>query len=114
MAVQGLWAGPWLRDVAGLSREAAAVHLLVMALATMAGFLFWGNFATGLARRGVSDFSVFAAGMGGFLVLQLLVTVGLDVARLRCCGSASDCSAPPAACPMRSCRIAFRPRRPAA
>jgi predicted MFS family arabinose efflux permease len=76
MAIQGLWAGPWLRDVAGLSRDAAAVHLLVMALATMAGFLLWGNLAVWLARCGVSNLSVLAAGMGGFLVVQLLLAVG--------------------------------------
>ena len=76
MAIQGLWAGPWLRDVAGLSRDAAAAHLLVMALATMAGFLLWGNLAARLARRGVSGLTVLAAGMGGFVGVQVLLTVG--------------------------------------
>ena len=76
MAIQGLWAGPWLRDVAGLSRDAAAVHLLAMALATMAGFLLWGNLAAWLARRGISGLSVLAAGMGGFLAVQLLLALG--------------------------------------
>lgn len=77
MAVQGLWAGPWLRDVAGLAREAVAFYLLVMACATTFGFLFWGHFAARLARRGVSIFSVFVGGMGVFLVFQLLVTIGV-------------------------------------
>ena len=48
-----LWAGPWLRDVAGFGRDAVALHLLLMAVATTAGFLFWGNFATWSARRGI-------------------------------------------------------------
>lgn len=76
MAIQGLWAGPWLRDVAGLSRDAAAAHLLAMALATMAGFLLWGNLAARLARHGVSSFRVMAVGMGAFLGVQLLLALG--------------------------------------
>jgi MFS family permease len=76
MAIQGLWAGPWLRNVAGLSRDAAAAHLLIMALATMAGFLLWGNLAARLARRGVPGSRVLAAGMGGFLGVQLLLSLG--------------------------------------
>ncbi len=76
MAIQGLWAGPWLRDVAGLSRDAAAAHLLAMALATMTGFLLWGNLAAWLARRGISGLAVLAAGMGGFLGVQLLLALG--------------------------------------
>ena len=76
MAVQGLWAGPWLRDVAGLGRDAVAWHLLLMACATTTGFLFWGNFATWLSRRGISAFSLFIWGTGAFLLFQLLVTVG--------------------------------------
>jgi MFS family permease len=76
MAIQGLWAGPWLRDIAGLSRNAAAAHLLAMALATMAGFLLWGNLVAWLARRGVSGFGVLAAGMAAFLAVQLLLALG--------------------------------------
>jgi MFS family permease len=76
MAIQGLWAGPWLRDVAGLSRDAVAVHLLVMALATMAGFLLWGNLTTWLGRRGVPPLRLLAAGVGGFLIVQGLLTWG--------------------------------------
>jgi predicted MFS family arabinose efflux permease len=76
MAVQGLWAGPWLRDVAGLGRDAVALDLLLMACATTAGFLFWGNFATWSSRRGISAFSVFAWGTGAFLLFQFLITLG--------------------------------------
>lgn len=76
MAIQGLWAGPWLRDVAGLSRDAVAVHLLVMALATMCGFLLWGNLTTWLGRRGVPPLRLLAAGMAGFLIVQALLAWG--------------------------------------
>jgi predicted MFS family arabinose efflux permease len=75
MAVQSLWVGPWLRDVAGLSRGAVATHLLLMAIATMIGFLFWGNFAARVERRGASAFKVMSVGIGAFLLLQLLLAV---------------------------------------
>jgi predicted MFS family arabinose efflux permease len=76
MAVQGLWAGPWLRDVAGLSRAGVAVNLMIIAAATMTGFLFWGHFATWLARRGVSTLRVFAAGMAAFVCVQIALIAG--------------------------------------
>jgi MFS family permease len=76
MAVQGLWAGPWFRDVAWLGRDAVARHLLLMPYATTAGFLFWGNFASWFSRRGISALSLFVCGTGAFLLFQLLVTVG--------------------------------------
>jgi MFS family permease len=75
MAVQSLWVGPWLRDVVGLSRDAVATHLLLMAVATMIGFLFWGNFAARIERRGVPAFTVMSVGVGAFLLLQLLLAV---------------------------------------
>ena len=42
MAVQTLWAAPWLMDVAGLSRNEIGSPLLILGLSTMIGFLFWG------------------------------------------------------------------------
>lgn len=77
MAVQGLWAGPWLRDVAGLTRDAVAFHLLMMAGATTAGFLFWGGIAARSTRHGVTAWALYVGGMGIFLLLQLLVVAGV-------------------------------------
>jgi MFS family permease len=79
MAVQGLWAGPWLRDVAGLGRDAVAGYLLVLACATMAGFLLWGNLAVWLARRGVPATVLFAAGVGIFLLVQGALVLNLPL-----------------------------------
>jgi predicted MFS family arabinose efflux permease len=76
MALQSLWSGPWLRDVAGLDPEAVAVDLLLMACATTIGFLFWGNFAERIAKHGVAPLTVFLVGMGMFLLFQLLATLG--------------------------------------
>ena len=73
LAIQTLWAGPWLRDVAGLDSKAVSFVLLAGA----AGFVI-GNIGTGLAaerlgRRGVPPLVVAGFGMGTFMLLQVLV-----------------------------------------
>lgn len=71
LAVQGLWAGPWLRDVAGLDRSGVAVILLVTAAAMMTGFILIGILAEHLGRRGIPSQSVAVAGMILFMAAQL-------------------------------------------
>jgi predicted MFS family arabinose efflux permease len=77
MAVQGLWSVPWLMDVNGHSRAAAAGHLLLMSAVILGGYMLLGLFATRLARRGIHARHMFAAGFGlnmlalGAIVLQL-------------------------------------------
>lgn len=73
LAIQTLWAGPWLRDVAGLDSKAVSFVLLAGA----AGFVI-GNIGTGLAaerlgRRGVPPLVVAGFGMGTFMLFQVLV-----------------------------------------
>ena len=43
MAIQGLWAVPWLMEVKGLSRAAAANHLLAMNAVIMVGYFLLGS-----------------------------------------------------------------------
>ena len=50
MAIQGLWAVPWLIEVDGYDRATAARHLLVAGVATLAGYLLIGVLAAGLVR----------------------------------------------------------------
>jgi predicted MFS family arabinose efflux permease len=64
MAVQGLWSVPWLMEVDGYSRAAAAGHLLLMSAVILGGYVFLGMFATRLARRGIHARHLFAAGFG--------------------------------------------------
>jgi MFS family permease len=52
MSIQGLWAGPYLRDVGGLDRAAAAQVLFILAAALTAGFTLTGIAADRLQRRG--------------------------------------------------------------
>ncbi len=63
LAVQGLWAGPWLRDVGGLGAAAAASVLSLMAVAMVAGFLAFGAIAERLRNHGISALQVSVAGM---------------------------------------------------
>jgi len=68
IGIQTLWAGPWLRDVMGFSREEVARHLLWMAVAFMVGILSVGVVADRLGRRGISPMRV----MLGFNLLYFL------------------------------------------
>ena len=82
LSIQGLWSGPWLRDVAGLERSAVAGHLLLIAAAMVAGFLTLGWAATRLGRFGLSPLTVAVAGMAAFLVAQLLLVLQVPGAAL--------------------------------
>ena len=63
MSIQGLWAGPWLRDVAGFDSQTVATYLFALALALTIGFVATGVVADRLAARGLSLSSVMGAGM---------------------------------------------------
>lgn len=78
MAIQGLWAVPWMIDVDGGTRASAADHLLVMNGVIMVGYLLLGLFGARLARRGVHARHLFA---GGFALN--IVALACIVAQLR-------------------------------
>lgn len=73
LAVHGLWAGPWLRDVAGYDRSDVAATLLLLAAAMIAGFIGLGSLTERLSRYGISTMQVGAVGMGLFLGALLLI-----------------------------------------
>ena len=68
MAVQGLWAVPWLMNVSGLSREAAAHYLLLMGTGMLCGFIALATGVAPLARRGIPTERVLTVGMALGLV----------------------------------------------
>ena len=78
LAIQGLWAGPWLRDVAGLDKTAAAGYLFWVAAAMVAGFLGMGQLAYRLSRRGIPPLAVAAGGMALFMLAQLALLLKLE------------------------------------
>lgn len=67
-AMQGLWLGPWLTDVAGLDRAAAANMLLATVFAYTLGSIFFGTAGDRLARIGVSRMTVYKVGLTMALV----------------------------------------------
>ena len=77
LALQGLWAGPWLHDVGGLSSEEVARRLLVLNLALTVGMVATGVVADGFARIGVGPIRV--VGLAAFVLLVPLVLLILEV-----------------------------------
>ncbi|PIE57058.1 MAG: MFS transporter [Desulfobulbus propionicus] len=73
IAIQGLWAGPWLDHVAGLERDAVAFILCWVAVAMIAGFISLGAVAERLARRGIPLILTSVAGMTFFMFMQAVV-----------------------------------------
>lgn len=75
-AIQTLWAGPWLRDVAGFDRPAVADQLMIMALALSFGSMFGGVVADWLRRFGIGVLGVAAAASLLFMAAQLGIVSG--------------------------------------
>lgn len=73
MAIQGLWLGPWLRDVGHLSRGDAAQVLFWGAAGMVAGSLAWGGLTDRLQRHRVRPVTVCGLGMWAFLICQGLM-----------------------------------------
>jgi hypothetical protein len=82
MALQGLWAVPWLMNFSGLTRDAAAHHLLLMAGGMLAGFLGIAFGVTRLAARGLGPEALLKWGMGLGLLATFLIVVGVGPSEL--------------------------------
>lgn len=77
LAYQGLWAGPWLAEVAGLDRLAVADHLLAIAVAMTAGNVVVGWTAARLAARGVPVVATAMSLLALYLAVQLPLALGV-------------------------------------
>ena len=75
LSIQGLWAGPWLKDVAGMDRVAVAGVLFRIALAMICGFILLGTLAERFSRWGIPVRRSAVTGMGVFLAIQALLLV---------------------------------------
>jgi predicted MFS family arabinose efflux permease len=73
MAIQGLWAGPWLSHIGKLSRPEVARVLFAVALAMVAGFILLGSLAEQLSKRGVAVATTAVGGMTLFMAIQFLL-----------------------------------------
>jgi MFS family permease len=75
IAIQSLWAGPWFRDVMGLSRDGVAQHLLWIALAFVVGITSVGLIADRLGRRSVGPIPVMLGAQLVYMAAQTVIVV---------------------------------------
>ena len=78
-SLQGLWAAPWLADVAGLDRPAVVQHLTAMAAALAAAALLLGALADRLRRTGIPTELILAGTLGLSMAAQFALVLGLPV-----------------------------------
>jgi predicted MFS family arabinose efflux permease len=77
VAIQTLWAGPWMTQVAGWTPLASATGLFIINLSMLVSFWVWGWVTPGLARRGIHADQLIARGLPlSLLVLAVLVFIG--------------------------------------
>jgi predicted MFS family arabinose efflux permease len=75
IALQTLWAGPWLRDVLELSRPEVARHLFWMACAFVVGIIVVGVVADCLQKWGVSVMTTMIGFISVHLFAQLVIVL---------------------------------------
>lgn len=75
IAVQALWAGPWMTQVVGLSAAGAAQGLFVINLTMLASFMAWGVVIPRLVQRGWSLERLIAGGWPVGVVVMLGIVV---------------------------------------
>ena len=77
IAVQALWAGPWMTQVVGLGAVGAAQGLFVINMTMLVSFLLWGVVMPRLVKRGWSQERLIARGWpAGLLVLAAIIALG--------------------------------------
>ncbi len=92
VAIQTLWAGPWMTQVAGWSAAEAASGLFLINLAMLVTFWLWGLITPGLARKGVPVELLIALGLPlSFLVSGALVWMGPAIGSAAAVGMALLC-----------------------
>ena len=82
ISLLGLWAGPWMRDVAGLDRSALAQDLLFAAGAFGVGAVLCGSLSDRLAQRGVPPLLTYFAGCAACSVAMIPIVLGYGPASL--------------------------------
>ena len=82
VALQGLWAVPWLIDVSGETRDGAAYHMLLTTVAMVCGWLATATLVVPLRRVGVlaGQFMTICNLIG--LVLMICLWLGIGDTRL--------------------------------
>lgn len=92
VAIQTLWAGPWMTQVAGWSAREAASGLFLINLAMLFTFWLWGLVTPRLARQGIAVETLIAWGLPlSFVVIGSLVWMGPAVGAGAAVGMALLC-----------------------
>ena len=78
-SLQGLWAAPWLKDVAGFDRSTVVQHLSAMAIAVSVSGLLLGLAADRLRQRGIRTELVLACSLALSMAAQLALVLGWPV-----------------------------------
>lgn len=92
VAIQTLWAGPWMTQVAGWTASEAATGLFLINLAMLVTFWLWGLITPGLARKGVPVERLIAWGLPlSFIVIAVLVWAGPSIGAAAAVGVALLC-----------------------
>lgn len=73
IAVQALWAGPWMTRVTGLDAGAAARGLFAINVVMLFAFMGWGAVMPQLARRGIDAMRLMRWGLPVALAMLLLI-----------------------------------------
>jgi MFS family permease len=82
ISLLGLWAGPWMRDVAGLERAELAFNLLFAAAAFGVGGVLWGALSDRLTRRGVPPLVTYFWGCVACTTVMIPIVLGYGSASL--------------------------------
>lgn len=79
MAIVGLWAGPWLSDVAHLEPASVALHLMAVSIALIVGIAIWGVVADRFTIRFKQPITrVMGVGALLYIFVQLLFVLGVS------------------------------------
>ena len=79
MAIVGLWAGPWLSDVAQLEPAGIAMHLLAISVALIIGIALWGVIADRVTINFQQPITlVIGVGAVLYILVQMLFVLGVS------------------------------------
>ena len=77
VAIQTLWAGPWMVRVSGYNPLESATGLFWINLTMLIAFFVWGYFLPKISKYGLSSFKLMKFGLPiSYLVLSIIVILG--------------------------------------
>lgn len=79
LAIQGLWAGPWLRDVAGMARQDVFATLFILNIGLLLGVIFTGVVAAAAQRLRLTLGQLLGGYTIAFCALQSLIVFNAPV-----------------------------------